>query len=100
MLSKLLQNRKGGMYLYVVLILTLVVGAFLWYFMAVVVQSIQEATGSYYVEGNFPTAANFNTFSLANTFMNYFWTLFLVALVLGLAYYGWVYSQRKLAGGY
>lgn len=88
------------MYLYVIIILTLIVGGALWFFVSLVVEKIQIATGPYFVEGSFPTAANFNAFSLANTFMNYFWTFFLVILVLGLAYYGWVYSQRKLAGGY
>ena len=87
------------MYLYVVLIITLVAGAFFWYLMAVVVESMQEATNSYYIEDNFPSVANYDAFALANTFINYFWTFFLAILVIGLAYYGWVYSQRKLAGG-
>jgi hypothetical protein len=44
---------------------------------------------------NFATSNNWNTFNLANTFMNNLWMFFLVFLVLGLTYYGYVEAQRR-----
>jgi hypothetical protein len=82
------------MYFVVVIMALIIVGA-MWFFYANGVQAIQEAFNPMLASTNFATSNNWNTFNLANTFMNNLWMFFLVFLVLGLTYYGYVEAQRR-----
>lgn len=82
------------MYFVVVIMALVIVGA-MWFFFANGVQAIQEAFNPSLASDRFATTANWNTFNLANTFMNNLWIFFLVFLVLGLAYYGYNEAQRR-----
>ena len=82
------------MYFVVVIMALIIVGA-MWFFYANGIQAIQEAFNPMLASTNFATNNNWNTFNLANTFMNNLWMFFLVFLVLGLAYYGYIEAQRR-----
>ena len=83
------------LYLYVVLLLALVAGAFMWYVMARCVQAVQEGVNEDLASDKWVDNGTWTAFSLANTFVNNFWTFFLVLLVLGLLYYAYIFAQRK-----
>jgi hypothetical protein len=82
------------MYFVVAIMALFIVGA-MWFFYANGIQAIQEAFNQDLASTNFASTSNWNTFNLANTFMNYIWMFFLVFLVLGLGYYGYIEAQRR-----
>jgi hypothetical protein len=88
MLKNFRQNRKGLLNYFVVVIMAIAIVGFMWFFFAVGIQAIQTAFNPMLASTNF-------AFNLANTFMNNLWMFFLVFLVLGLAYYGFVEAQRR-----
>jgi hypothetical protein len=95
MLKNFRQNRKGLLNYFVVVIMAIAIVGFMWFFFAVGIQAIQTAFNPMLASTNFASTNNWNTFNLANTFMNNLWMFFLVFLVLGLAYYGFVEAQRR-----
>lgn len=95
MLSRWRKDKRGILYLYIVLIMALVACGFVWYVIACAVQAVQVGVGSTISSDKWVSNSTYQTFDLANTFVNNFWTYFLVLLVLGLLYYGYIFSQRK-----
>lgn len=73
----------------------IIVGA-LWFFFSNVVQNIQETFLDYTASDMWVTQGNWNSWSLSTTLMNNLWVFFLVFLVAGLTYYGYIESQRRL----
>ena len=82
------------MYFVVVIMALFIVGA-MWFFYANAIQAVQEAFNADFASSNFATANNWSTFDLANTFTNNIWIFFLVFLVVGLMYYGYIEAQRR-----
>ena len=82
------------MYLAVV-ILVLVIGGVLWFFLANGIQSTQESMQEGLGSDKWASEANWNSFNLSNTLMNNIWMFFLVFAAIGLAYYGYVEAQRQ-----
>ena len=82
------------MYFVVVIMVIVIVGA-MWFFFANGIQAIQEAFNPSLASDRFATTNNWTTFNLANTFMNNIWMFIPVFIFLGLAYYGYVESQRR-----
>jgi len=82
------------MYFVVVIMALIIVGA-MWFFFATAVQSVQESVNPELSSDKFASQGNWNSFNLANSFMNNIWTYVLAFLVLGLAYYGYNESQRR-----
>lgn len=80
---------------FVVVIMALIIVGIMWFFYANGVQAVQEAFNPDLASDHFATAGNWNSFNLANAFMNNIWMFFLVFLVIGLAYYGYVEAQRR-----
>jgi ABC-type phosphate transport system permease subunit len=89
------QNRKGLLNYFVVVIMAIVIVGVMWFFFANGIQAIQNAFNPMLSSEKFATSGNFDTFNLANTFVNAIIGFFLVFMVLGLAYYGYVESQRR-----
>lgn len=71
-----------------------IVGA-MWFFFTTGIQKVQEAFNPMLASDQFATDGNWESFDLANTFVNNLWVLFLVFLVLGLGYYGYNEAQRR-----
>ncbi|MGD0071409.1 MAG: hypothetical protein ABSB71_08035 [Candidatus Bathyarchaeia archaeon] len=71
-----------------------IVGA-MWFFYATAVQAVQESFNNQLSSDKFATAGNWNSFNLANDFINNLWKFLLAFLVLGLAYYGYNEAQRR-----
>jgi len=80
---------------FVVVIMCLAIVGLMWFFFANAIQAIQEAVNPQLASNLFASEGNWDTFDLANTFVNNLWVFFLVFLVLGLAYYGYVEAQRR-----
>ena len=80
---------------FVVVIALLLIGGLCWFIFASAIQSLQESFNEGFASTNFITPGNWNTFDLANTFVNNLWIFFLVFLCLGLGYYGYVEAQRR-----
>jgi hypothetical protein len=72
-----------------------IVGA-MWFFFSNVVQSIQETFLDSTASDMWATSGNWNSWSLAATLVNNIWKFFLVFLVIGLIYYGYIEAQRRL----
>ena len=82
------------MYFVVVIMALIIVGA-TWFFFANGIQAIEQAFNPQLASTNFASTGNWNTFNLANDFVNNIWVFFLAFLVLGLMYYGYIESQRR-----
>jgi hypothetical protein len=80
---------------FVVVIMALVIVGLTWFFFADGVQAIQTAFNPEFASDHFATANNWNIFNLANDFMNNIWIFFLVFLIIGLGYYGYIEAQRR-----
>lgn len=74
--------------------MALVVVGLTWFILAYGVQGIQEAFNIQLASDNWASPENWESFNLANNFVNNLWIYFLVFLVLGLSYYGYVEAQR------
>ena len=81
---------------YIVVIMALLIVGLMWFFLAGGVQAVQEAFNPELASTNFATSGNWTTFNLANDFMNNLWIFFLVFLVIGLGYYGYIEAQRRI----
>jgi hypothetical protein len=75
--------------------MTVVIVGAMWFFFANGVQAIQEAFNPEFASTNFATTNNWNSFNLANDFMNNLWVFFLAFVILGLGYYGYNEAQRR-----
>ncbi len=95
MLKRFRRDKRGVLYLYMVIILSLFACAFIWYVMGVCIQAVQEGTAASMASDKWVSNETYATFTLANTFVDNFWVYFLVLFVLGLLYYGYIFSQRK-----
>lgn len=82
------------MYFVVVVMALFAVGAY-WFFFANGVQSIEESINPTITSDKVATTGNWDSWVLANTFVNNIWLFFLVFLVIGLAYYGYNEAQRR-----
>ena len=82
------------MYFVVAIMALFIVGA-MWFFYANGIQAVQEAFNEGLSSEHFASAQNWNAFNLANTFVINIWMFFLVFLVIGLAYYGYIEAQRR-----
>lgn len=72
-----------------------IVGA-MWFFFSNTIQSIQETFADQTASDMWATTSNWNSYNLATTLMNNLWKFFLVFLVAGLLYYGYIEAQRRL----
>jgi H+/Cl- antiporter ClcA len=95
MLKNFRQNEKGLLNYFVTAIMALIIVGVMWFFFANGIQKIQEAFNPMFDSTLFASESNFNTFDLANNFVNILIMGFLVFMVLGLIYYGYVESQRR-----
>jgi len=88
----------GILYVFSVVLVSLFAMAFLWFVMYAAFTPIRAgitaAMTPYDVENS-----TYTSFEYADTFMSNFWAYFLVILILGLAYWAYIYSQRKQASG-
>lgn len=88
-----------ALYTYAVILSVLFVMAFVWLFLNEAVASIRAGI----VPGmtQYENHTNYQTFVLADVFVGQLWTLFLFLVIIGLAYWVFIYSQRrKYVGGY
>lgn len=76
-------------------IAVLILGGVVWYLSMYALQSTQEGVNDMLGSDRFATEANWNSFNLANTFMNNLWLLFPAILILGLGYYLYTEAQRR-----
>lgn len=80
---------------YVAIIAVLILGGVVYYLAMYAVQTTQEGVNSMLGSDKFATEENWNSFNLANTFINNLWLFFLVVMILGMAYYGYTEAQRR-----
>jgi hypothetical protein len=87
------------MYVYLVLILSLFTLIFLAFLFSSMVQSVQESFNPMLGVTSWVTAEHFNVFYLAASLVTNLWTYIIGVIILGLAYWAWIYTQRKGVGG-
>jgi len=81
-----------------VLIISIIAAVFFWFFFANAIESVQEAINPTLASGNWVSTDHYNAFVLAANFVNYLW-MFLVAIAFFiLAYWVYIYSQRRSVG--
>jgi len=82
------------LYVFSVIIVSLFIMAFLWFIMYGPIVAIRTgvvaAMTPYDVENS-----TYDSFELADTFVTNLWLYFLVIFVIGLAYWVWIYTQRR-----
>lgn len=82
-----------SLYTYAVIISVLFVMAFVWLFLNEAVAGIRA--GILPNMAQYENHTNYATFTMADTFVSQLWTLFLLLVIIGLAYWVFIYSQRK-----
>ena len=88
------------MYVYLLLIIAipaLIVFAFMF---GTVIQAVQEGMNPSLGVETWVDSEHFNVFYTAASVVTNFWTYILGIILLGLAYWVWIYTQRKGVNGY
>ena len=80
---------------FVVVIMVLIIAGVMWFFYANAIQQVETAVNPNLGSDKFASPNNWNSFNLANTFINNLWAFLLVFVLLGLAYYGYIEAQRR-----
>ncbi len=99
MLKKLRANNKGLLYVFLVLIISVVALVFLALLFSTMIQGVQEGTNPLLGVSTWVTPEHFNVFYMAATVVTNFWTYVFGIIILGLMYWAWIYTQRKGVGG-
>ena len=82
------------MYVYLVFILGLMAVLGFMFLMSTAIQRIQTTFNPQLTNSSWIDAAHFNVFVLAAGLVTNIWFYFAVFIIFGLAYWGWVYTQR------
>lgn len=82
------------LYVAAVVIVSLFIMGFLWFFLYAVITPVQTAVASNMVQYDIANTT-YTNYELADTFMTNLWQYFLVIFVLAIAYWVYIYSQRK-----
>ena len=88
------KNKSGVLYIYAVLLVTLLVMGFFWFAFYSAYGPIRYAIVPSMAK--YDNDSTYNTFEYAETFVNSLFTFFLVIICLGLAY--WVYNTSQQKG--
>ncbi|MHA2219478.1 MAG: hypothetical protein ACXACY_26510 [Candidatus Hodarchaeales archaeon] len=89
------KNKRGVIFVYVVIIVSLISLAFVWFALASVVQRVQEGLNPSLNASAFADTDVYNAFVSASSFITYIWMFFLGLILFGLLYWAYIYSQRK-----
>lgn len=76
----------------------IVAGAFFWFLYANVIQSVQENVNPQLGESEWATETHYAFFALANNFLTSFWTYLFALVVSVVAFWVYIYNQRRGAG--
>ena len=87
------------LYVVSVIIVFLFVMGFLWLIMYAVVTPIQAGIAAAMTPYDVANST-YDSFELADTFLTNLWQYFLMIAAFGLAYWVWIYTQRREAGAY
>lgn len=87
---------QGVMYVYAVIIISLLVLAFFWFMFYTAIAPTRTAISTTMTQ--YDTADPYDAFVLADLFMQNVWLYMLALVVIGLAYWGYQYSQRRGQG--
>jgi len=98
MLEKLKRNKSGVLYVYLVLIICLAAGIFFGFLFMNVVGVMQESINPLLAESNWASATHFTTFYYASLFVTNFWQYIVAFVVFVVAFWAYIYSQRRGAG--
>lgn len=96
MLRKWRSNKQGILYIYIVIIIALFAVGVFSFLLANGVGVLQDAVNPQLEAENWVTTGHFDAFSLAATFVTNLWVFFVVFLVVGLLYWGYIESQRDV----
>jgi uncharacterized membrane protein len=94
-LKSLRRNQQGLIYLYIVLGLALVAGAVFYFVAANIVGTTQETLNPKLGNDTWIDSAHYDAFALAAQTVTNIWNYFIVFLVIGLIYFGYIMSQRE-----
>jgi len=84
------------LYVYAIILTALFITGFLWFALWSGVTSIRAAIATSMNQYDIANTT-YQTFELADTFLNNMWTYFLVIFVFGILAYVFIYGQRKNA---
>jgi len=92
-LRSLRKNKKGVLYVYAVILITLFVMGFFWFafYSAISITHASIMASMAQWDNN----STYNTLELADTFLTNLWSLFLVLVCIILAYWVFHYSQQR-----
>jgi uncharacterized BrkB/YihY/UPF0761 family membrane protein len=97
-LNRFIRDRRGVLYVYLVLAICLAAGIFFGFLMMNVVEKVQDAINPLIDYDQWATDAHYDTFYLAASFVTNVWTYIIALIVFVLAYWGYTYSQRRTYG--
>jgi hypothetical protein len=63
------------------------------------IQGVQEGVNPLLGVSTWATTEHFNTFYLAASLVTNLWTYIIGIIIIGLAYWAWIYTQRRGVGG-
>lgn len=91
MTKRFCKANKGVLYIYALILVGLFVMGFLWFITWASITNVRTAINI----SQYQNDTTYQALQLADTFMNNFWTYFLVIFFFGLLYYVLIYAQRK-----
>lgn len=98
MFKKLNRNKRGVLYVYVVLMVALAAGVFFGFLFMNVIGTLQESINPLVGSEEWATTAHDTVFYYAATFITNIWQYIIVLVVFIVAYWAYIYQQRKGAG--
>lgn len=95
---RFLQNKRGVLFVYMVLIIALIAGIFFAFFYMNVIEKVQDTINPLIAEDQWAAATHYSLLYYATLFVTNLWTYIVAIIVFILAYWAYIYSQRRGAG--
>ena len=92
------RDKRAALYVYVVIAICLVAGAFFAFLMLNIVGGVQEVVNPNLSESEWLTEDHFTAFYYATAFVTNLWTYIFAFIIFVIIYWAYIYSQRRSAG--
>lgn len=92
------KDNRGTLYTYVTIILALAAGIFFAFLFMNLIEKIQDAMNPLLTQSQWATAAHYDAFYYAALFINNLWMGIVAFVIFIIAYWAYIYQQRRSAG--
>lgn len=97
-MKRLLKNKRGTLFSYMVLIAALIIGCVVAFLLMTVISHVQETFGPALSASHWVSADLYMAYYYAATFITNFWQYIIAFVIIVMAYWLYIYNQRRSAG--